>query len=75
MLGLTIWEWFQTWYFAVMLAFIGIVVLWVHWVEKKDREGICPTCRSCKKRVRLKVRYWISDYQYYDAICEDYWHD
>jgi hypothetical protein len=72
---MTIWEWLQSWYFAVMLLFIGIVVVWLYWVEKKDREGICPTCRSEHKRVRLMYREWMSDYIYYDSMCEDKWHD
>ena len=72
---MTIWEWLQSWYFAMILAFIGLVYIWVYWVEKKDREGICPTCGSEEKRVRLMVRYWLSDHLYNDVLCEDYWHD
>lgn len=75
MLALTIWEWLHTWYFAVILLAICFSILVITYIERQDRRGVCPTCGSQRKRVRLRVRYWMSDYISYDSICEDYWHD
>lgn len=74
---MTIWEWLQSWYFWVIVIFVVAVSAWVCYVDRKDRQirHTCPTCYSTRKKDRYEVRYWLSDYVYYDSPCEDFWHN
>ena len=64
---------------VILIIFVisNIAMLWIYISEAyhNKRGTRCDTCGSTKKKVKGKVRYFLSEYLWNDDLCNDDWHN
>lgn len=73
---MSIVKWIGTPWFWVPFLVCNLLLLWLFIKEERHlKNGTrCSTCGSTKKKIKGKVRYFLTNYIYYDSICNDDWH-
>ena len=73
---MSIAKWLTTPWFWVPFLVCNLLFIWLVLSEQKHlKNGTrCSTCGSTKRKVRGKVRYFLSDYLFNDDLCDNEWH-